>query len=236
MNKENQWPKNIDLSKSLKKNDYKIYGMHEYDGIGNHITTGDFNGDGKSDLMIGSINSLNEAGQTYFIFGKETPKIQPPILIHPFPNQILEINQPFEIIIPKDTFMDLNNESLIYSLTQSNGFDLPAWANFDQNILSGFANTVGINQWGLIATNEDQVWSGVNFTVSVLDNGSKGSEGGSYSGGWGWEYIAGGIGAVIMGIGISIGIGYKCYKKYVSERKQGNESEEANFMEDYSLN
>jgi len=53
-----------------------IYGRDSGDRSGYSVSSGDFNGDGYSDLLIGafgadgSSNSASDAGETYVVFGK----------------------------------------------------------------------------------------------------------------------------------------------------------------------
>ena len=75
---------------------------------------------------------ISDSIKSYFIFSLVVTHY--PQLNQPIPDQLFALNQLFELRVPEDTFIDLDNERLTYTVN-----DLPNTYQFDTNtlILSG---------------------------------------------------------------------------------------------------
>lgn len=70
---QQNWPSNISLA-SPPPNSTHVIGAHEYDFLGSQIHSGDLNGDGKTDLVIGALRAAapdnkGSTGAVYVIYG-----------------------------------------------------------------------------------------------------------------------------------------------------------------------
>jgi hypothetical protein len=73
---QNNWPANISLS-SPPANATHVIGAHELDYLGSQIHSGDLNGDGRTDLVIGALraaapDNVGQTGAVYVIYGSAT--------------------------------------------------------------------------------------------------------------------------------------------------------------------
>lgn len=73
---QNNWPANISLS-SPPANATHVIGAHEFDYLGSQIHSGDLNGDGRTDLVIGALRAAapdnqGQTGAVYVIYGSAT--------------------------------------------------------------------------------------------------------------------------------------------------------------------
>ncbi len=73
---QNNWPANISLS-SPPANATHVIGAHELDYLGSQIHSGDLNGDGRTDLVIGALRAAapdnqGQTGAVYVIYGSAT--------------------------------------------------------------------------------------------------------------------------------------------------------------------
>lgn len=67
------FPATIDLSALAPEDGFTLNGTSEYDASGSSVSSGDINGDGVDDVIVGAYfadpNGLNSAGQSYIFFG-----------------------------------------------------------------------------------------------------------------------------------------------------------------------
>lgn len=73
---QHNWPANISLS-SPPANATHVIGAHEFDFLGSQLHSGDLNGDGRTDLVIGALRATapdnqGETGAVYVIYGSST--------------------------------------------------------------------------------------------------------------------------------------------------------------------
>jgi len=73
---QRNWPANISLS-SPPPNSTHVIGAHEFDFLGSQLHSGDLNGDGRTDLVIGALRATapdnqGETGAVYVIYGSAT--------------------------------------------------------------------------------------------------------------------------------------------------------------------
>jgi hypothetical protein len=73
---QHNWPANISLS-SPPPNSTHVIGAHEFDFLGSQLHSGDLNGDGRTDLVIGALRATapdnqGETGAVYVIYGSST--------------------------------------------------------------------------------------------------------------------------------------------------------------------
>jgi len=139
-----------------------------YDRLGTSVSTaGDFNGDGKDDLVLGASGAdaggLNAAGAAYVILNLNNP----PILVHAIPDQTIEVGTVFNFTISSDTFVDPAGDNLTYSAQQTNGSPLPSWVSFDTQTLffSGMASLPGNTPLMVEATNTGNWSTHANFRL-----------------------------------------------------------------------
>lgn len=66
-----KWPKLFNASSLNGSNGFTVYWIRKDDYMGHSVSeAGDFNGDGRDDILIGAPRAKNNAGQAYIIFGE----------------------------------------------------------------------------------------------------------------------------------------------------------------------
>lgn len=61
----------------------------------------------------------------------------PPILVNPISDMQARVGQPFEFVVPPDTFIDVDaGDEITYSAVNEDGFPLPSWLSFDNGTLT----------------------------------------------------------------------------------------------------
>jgi hypothetical protein len=193
------WPANFDLTTLNGKNGFVIEGLASGDQLGTSVSTaGDFNGDGKEDLVLGASGAFEIAGAAYVILNLNGP----PILVHTIPDQTIEVGTAFNFTIASDTFVDITGDNLTYSAQQINGSPLPSWVSFDTQTLcfSGMASLAGNTPLMVEATNTGNLSTHANF--SLLTSTPSNSLGA----------MVGGIIGGVVALGVA-GATYLAYKK-----------------------
>ncbi|TKJ30657.1 hypothetical protein CEE39_08035 [bacterium (candidate division B38) B3_B38] len=109
-------PSTIDLS--TESADITVYGDDQYDRSGWSVASGDINGDGYDDIIIGAIFADppggSAAGEVYVIFGDSFPS----------PPYILDLNSwPADIIICGDDADDICGKSVASGDVNGDGYD-----------------------------------------------------------------------------------------------------------------
>lgn len=77
--------------------------------------------------MTGTIDSASEYTMTINV----TAVNDSPTVANAIPNQAATVGTTFSYQFPEKTFMDLDDDSLTYSATKSDGSPLPSWLNFN---------------------------------------------------------------------------------------------------------
>ncbi len=60
-----------------------------------------------------------------------------PEVANPISNQVAQVDQKFRLVVPDDTFVDANGDSLTLSAQRTNGRALPSWLTFSDRTLEG---------------------------------------------------------------------------------------------------
>ncbi len=72
-----------------------------------------------------------------------------PIVSNPLSNQVSEIGQAFNYVVPANTFFDLDNDPLTYSSRLQGGNPLPAWLNFNPATRTFSGTTTDRNSYSI---------------------------------------------------------------------------------------
>ncbi len=95
-----------------------------------------------------------------------------PVVIEPVINQSTNENQVFTYQLPADAFIDLDNDTLSYSATLSDGSALPSWLSFDANTQT-FSGTPSFDDADVLAikvtANDGQATASQTFTITIQD-------------------------------------------------------------------
>lgn len=94
----------------------------------------------------------------------------PPIVMHPMANQTITVDDPFELQISNNTFVDPDGDALRLTLTTQNGEMLPSWLLFNKSnlVLSGTPNQTEMNHFRLTAEDPSNATASIDFQLHVL--------------------------------------------------------------------
>jgi len=217
------WPANFNLTTLNGNNGFVMEGLGPNDRLGTSVSTaGDFNGDGKDDLVVGAsgvfVGGHRAFGAAYVILKLN----RPPILVHAIPDQPVEVGTPFNFTIASDTF-DPEGDNLTYSAQQANGSPLPSWVSFDSQggFFSGMASLAGNTPLNVEATNTLNLSTHSNFRLLVQPMTSTPSNS--------LGAIVGGIIGGVAAIGVA-GATYLAYKMgFFASFARGKNDQERNY-------
>ena len=135
-----------------------------------------------------------------------------PLLINHIANQTITVDDPFEFHIPKNTFEDLDNDTLRLSVTEANGTPLPPNLQFNQssNTLSGSFNHTGTQTLLVTAKDTYNLSTSDEFSLMIAPKENSVSSSSSSS--------AGIIAGVVAGIGAIAAGGFLLWRKLRSPK------------------
>ncbi len=90
----------------------------------------------------------------------------PPVVLNPLPDEIATVGAPFSMVVPSNTFKDINGEELSITVMQAGGTPLPAWLKWNPAKLT-FSGTPG--------PFDTDTYSPRKVTINVLASDSVGS-------------------------------------------------------------